>query len=221
MVKILRKYRHSFIFFIVFLVLIILIYITIPDKNILGSYSVSIENITASQRRNVCLAASKINNKYIYPQEEFSFNSVVGPRNMETGFVLAHSLYEGEVLNTLGGGVCLVSSALYNAVLRTCLKIKERVPHKNIVRSVPIGLDATVWYGVNDFKFINNTDHKIKIEAGCDINNLNVIIKGNSSKCEPKVTVKKENIGPHKIKVSTFREINFLRECLSSDIYVY
>lgn len=219
MYKILYKYRSYLIFPIIFFFLVVLIYITRPAKNVLGSYSASIENLTTAQRKNVCLSANKINNKYIFPQGIFSFNSVVGPRTLATGFVSARSLYEGEVLNSMGGGVCMVSSVLYNAVLRSCLKIIERVPHKNIIHSVPPGLDAAVWYGINDFKFKNTTNNNIKIEAGCSINSLNITIKGNSDICNPKISVKKEILGPHKIKVTTFRKISASQECLSSDEY--
>lgn len=215
------KYKSYLVFFIIFSCLIILIYITRPNKNILGSYSASIENLSPAQRKNICLAATKINNKYIFPQKIFSFNSVVGPRTLEIGFVSARSLYEGDTLNSMGGGICVVSSVLYNAVLKSCLGIIERVPHKNIIHSVPHGLDATVWYGINDFKFINNTNSNIKIEAYCSINNLNITIKGNSSICNPKIVVKKELLNPHKIKISTFRIINNFQERLSNDEYTF
>lgn len=185
----------------------------------MGSFSVSLEGLNSSQHRNICLAAGKLDGVYVLPGHEFSFNKVVGSRSLEKGFVLAGSLYEGEVLNSLGGGICLTSSVLYNAILRSCLEVKERVSHKNLVRSVPAGLDATVWYGVNDFKFINNTPNKIKIESKCSFNALNITIKGRETICKPEIITQKEKLSNNILKVKVFRRNKHTLEKISEDVY--
>jgi len=137
-------------------------------KDTLASFSTvfdtSNEN-NANRGENIRLASQKINGKILAPGETFSFNEVVGPRTVESGYKAAHAYSNGEVVDEVGGGVCQVSSTLYNAVLRADLKVTERVNHMFTVGYVELGMDATVSYGGVDFKFVNNTEWPIKIEG--------------------------------------------------------
>jgi vancomycin resistance protein VanW len=182
-------------------IILVAIYFTLPTPDILGSYSASLDGLTFSQRRNICLVGRKINNIYLEPGSEFSFNKYVGPRTFKNGFLPSKSLFEGEVINSIGGGICLASSTLYNAAIRSNLKITKRTAHTSLIKSVPIGLDATVWYGVNDLKFLNNTQNKVKVEAGCSYNRFNVTIKGKHTADKPDILVNKFNLSHSNLEV--------------------
>lgn len=114
---------------------------------------------------NIRLATKKIHNTLLGPGDVFSFNGVVGPRTAEAGYKVAHVYAAGEVVDDIGGGICQVSSTLYNAVLYAGLETVERWNHIFTVGYVPLGMDATVSYGSLDFKFRNSTPWPIRIEA--------------------------------------------------------
>jgi vancomycin resistance protein YoaR len=99
------------------------------------------------------------------PGHEFSFNDIVGERTAARGYQLAHIYNNGEVIDGIGGGICQVSSTLYNAILYTSLEVTERHNHQFTVSYVPYGQDATVSYGYVDFKFRNNTAFPLRIEC--------------------------------------------------------
>lgn len=128
------------------------------------SYTTSPEN----RKINVRLAASRVSDIILAPGEEFSYNKIVGPRTAEKGFKMAHVYSNGRIIDDYGGGICQVSSTLYNAVLKAGLRVTERRNHMFTVSYALPGLDATVSYGSIDFRFINNTDWPIKI-----VNNTN------------------------------------------------
>lgn len=122
---------------------------------------------------NIKLAVSKINGKILVPGEVFSFNDTVGPRTAEGGYQTAHTYTAGKVVDGIGGGICQVSSTLYNAVLKADLNVVDRRNHMFTVGYVPYGQDATVSYGTTDFKFSNSTPWPMKIVAGVtDKNNV-------------------------------------------------
>ena len=99
------------------------------------------------------------------PGEEFSFNEVVGKRTIQEGYRNAKIYENGQVVDGLAGGICQISSTLYNAVLLANLEITERRNHSFTSTYVPAGRDATVVYGTQDFKFKNSRNYPIKIEA--------------------------------------------------------
>lgn len=213
--------RSFLTFLAIFVVLGLVIYVTSPATDDLGKYSVSLEGLRPSQRANICLASRKIDMTTLKPGEEFSFNKIVGPRNLANGFVTSPVIFEGEKVNAVGGGICLLSSAIYNAVLQANLKVTERVAHTSPVRSVPIGQDATVWYDQNDLKFVNNTDHKIVVNCNCYVTRLNIVVKGKGSLNPAKISVEKSKISAHKIDVRVYRSVNGLKEKLTEDVYTY
>lgn len=132
-----------------------------PD--LLSSYSTSFASSSSNRATNVSLATNKINGKVLMPGEVFSFNDTVGKRTPQAGFKVAGVYMNGQVATDYGGGICQVSSTLYNAVLRANLEIVDRSNHMFEVGYVPIGTDATVSWGAPDFKFKNSRSYPIKI----------------------------------------------------------
>lgn len=118
-----------------------------------------------SRVTNLQLATKKINGKVLGPGEEFSFNEVVGKRTIEAGYQDAKIFLNGEVVDGTGGGICQVSTTLYNAVLLANLEITDRRNHNYTTSYVKAGRDATVVYGAIDFKFKNTRKYPIKIEG--------------------------------------------------------
>ncbi|MGD9580025.1 MAG: VanW family protein [Vampirovibrionia bacterium] len=192
---------------------------TRPAPNKLGAYSTSIDGLTKEQRHNICLAAKKINNTYVEKGDIFSFNTVVGPRTLEQGFLPSKVIFEDEVVSSLGGGICLVSSTLYNAVIRSGLDVVNRLAHTKLVKSVPAGMDATVWYGINDFSFKNNTDSKVQVISVCSSNRLNIELRGKSNHNKYKIIVDRQKISDKRLQVKVFRKSNNDLIQLSEDIY--
>ncbi len=127
---------------------------------------------------NLRLAADTVNTTAIPPGEVFSFNRIVGERTYERGYRDALIINNGVFEPGLGGGICQVSSTIYNAVLRAGLEIVERHNHALAVTYVPLGHDATIAYGLQDFKFKNNTNYPIYIRAMAESGGLTVNIYG-------------------------------------------
>ncbi|NLW44688.1 MAG: VanW family protein [Syntrophomonadaceae bacterium] len=125
---------------------------------------------------NITLALLSINNQIVWPGETFSFNEVVGPRTPERGYRMA-PVIGGDGLG-FGGGVCQVSTTLYNAVLDAGLEVVERHPHSSRVPYVAPGKDATVVFDALDFRFRNNTDYPVIIKAGMSRGKISVQIIG-------------------------------------------
>lgn len=115
--------------------------------------------------QNIKLAAEAINNHVVFPRETFSFNQVVGQRTFEKGYLPAPVIIKGRVYRDFGGGICQVSSTLFNAVDRAGVQIVQRYSHSKRVPYVPPGRDAQVsWYGA-DFMFKNIHNQPILIQA--------------------------------------------------------
>ena len=147
-----------------------------PD--LLSSFRTSFTSSNSNRSTNIRLCSEKINGTVLMPGGTFSFNQVVGKRTPEAGFKPATAYSGGKVVQEYGGGICQVSSTLYNAVLYANLEITERTNHGYKPSYVDPGLDATVSWGGPDFKFTNNRDYPIRIV--CDTSNkiLNIYIYG-------------------------------------------
>ena len=130
----------------------------------LSSFMTHTTNI-AVRNKNVSLAAQAINGSILQPGEEFSYNGTVGQRTKEKGYGEAGAYFNGEVVQEIGGGVCQVSTTLYNAVFRAGLESTERTSHTFSPSYVTPGCDATVSWGGPDYKFINSTDYPLGIRA--------------------------------------------------------
>ena len=134
-----------------------------PD--LLSTFSTKYDATNKNRSNNLALAAGKINGTVLLPGEEFSYNKVVGERSIAAGYKEAHIFAGGKVTDGLGGGICQISTTLYDAVLYANLEITERRNHQMPAGYVKNGLDATVVYGSIDFKFVNNRKYPIKIVA--------------------------------------------------------
>ena len=132
-----------------------------PD--LLSSYSTNYSTRDTDRTTNLRLAANKINGTVVMPGETFSYNKVVGERTIAAGYKEAPIYVSGKVVDGLGGGICQITSTLYNAVVYANLEIVERSNHQFIPSYVTASRDATVVYGSIDFKFKNNRDYPIKI----------------------------------------------------------
>ncbi|MFJ5763020.1 VanW family protein [Neobacillus sp. NPDC093182] len=144
-------------------------------KNIrIGRYITSFNPRNKKRSVNIKLAVEAINNHVVFPGETFSFNKVVGKRTSEKGYEKAKVIVRGEYAEDIGGGICQVSSTLFNAVDSAGLKIVQRFSHSRHVPYIPPGRDATVsWYGP-DFEFKNMYNQPILIQART-VGNLLVI----------------------------------------------
>lgn len=145
---------------------------------LLASFTTEFSGSNANRIHNITLAARKISGTLLMPGQEFSFNQVVGPCTLATGFKPAMEIVRQEYVPGVGGGVCQVVTTLYNAVLLSGLKSTERRPHSLLVGYVPPGRDATVYYNTIDFKFRNTTDANLMIAAQVQGNSLTVSIIG-------------------------------------------
>jgi len=133
--------------------------------DVLATYKTEYNASNKDRSTNLEVAAKNINGTIILPGEEFSYNKEVGQRTAENGFKEAHVFSGGKVVDGMGGGICQVSSTLYNAVLMADLEVTERKNHMMYPEYVKPSLDATVVWGSIDFKFKNNRETPIKIEA--------------------------------------------------------
>lgn len=131
----------------------------------IGQYLTYFNTRNKERSHNIKLATEAINNYVVFPGETFSFNEVVGKRTVEKGYLPAPIIVKGELSEGIGGGICQVSSTLFNAVDQAGLEIAERYAHSRRVTYVPPGRDATVsWYGP-DFKFRNKHNQPILVQA--------------------------------------------------------
>ena len=134
-----------------------------PD--LLSSFSTKYSIRATARTTNLKLAASKINGTVLMPGETFSYNKVVGARTIAAGYKEAPIYVSGEVVDGLGGGICQITSTLYNAVVYANLDIVERTNHQFVPSYVTASRDAPVVYGSLDFKFKNNRNYPIKINC--------------------------------------------------------
>lgn len=133
--------------------------------NRISRYTTRYDASNRNRSTNLEIAAKKINGTVLLPGEEFSYNKVLGKRTIENGFKEA-AIYAGDgVQDGVGGGICQISSTLYNAALLANLKITERRNHSFKTSYAEPGRDATVVYGSQDFKFKNNRKYPIRIDA--------------------------------------------------------
>ncbi|MEO2075545.1 MAG: VanW family protein [Bacillus sp. (in: firmicutes)] len=131
----------------------------------IGRYVTTFNPGNKTRTTNIKLAVDSINNTVVFPGETFSFNKVVGKRTVAKGYLRAPVIIRGEYSEDIGGGICQVSSTLFNAVDNAGLKIVQRFSHSRKVPYIPPGRDATVsWYGP-DFEFKNLYNQPILIQA--------------------------------------------------------
>lgn len=150
--------------------------ITVPSKTVkdlgeeafpdlIATYTTRYDASNKNRSNNLTIAASKINGTILMPNEVFSYNQVVGERTIAAGYKAAGAYAGGKVVQDIGGGICQISSTIYNTALLANLEIVDRSNHQFQTSYVPVSRDATVSWGALDFKFKNTRSYPIKIEA--------------------------------------------------------
>lgn len=132
----------------------------------IASFSTKIYTKDSDRQNNISVACSTLNDTTIKDGDTFSFTQTLGKTSSSKGYEEANVFVDGNVKEAMGGGICQVSTTLYNAVLKVSkLDVTERHSHSNDVPYIQDGKDAAVAYGSYDFKFVNNTGNTIKIKA--------------------------------------------------------
>lgn len=167
---------------------------------ILGQFSTSFNDST-SRGSNIHVAGENTSDILLMPGETFSYNKSTGARNWVNGYKSAPVIVEGRVVNGEGGGVCQVSTTIYNAALLSGLTIDEVHNHSLPSRYAPRGRDATVSYGYTDLKFTNPFTHPIYIKNivgngaitskiyGCNLDRDKIVIRMEEEYTKNKITV--------------------------------
>ncbi|RQD69668.1 MAG: hypothetical protein D5S00_06120 [Tindallia sp. MSAO_Bac2] len=156
---------------------------------VIGEFSTRFNSGDAGRTANLRQGSGSINGTLLLPGEQFSFNETTGPRIASAGYQEAPVIIQGELVPGIGGGICQVSTTLYNAVVRANLDILERRNHSLPVAYVNLGHDATVAFGAIDFRFKNNYDYPIYLESYVSGNQLYARIFGNTRELEQTITM--------------------------------
>ena len=156
---------------------------------LIASYTTQFDPRDQNRTQNVLLAARSVNDILVRTGEMFSFNNIVGLRLSKFGYKEAPVYIDGILVPDWGGGVCQVSSTLYNAVLLADLSIEERTPHFRPPGYVPLGQDATVADNQLDFRFKNTLSQNIYITSEAFGNQLIVNIYGKRMEYPPEIYV--------------------------------
>lgn len=138
----------------------------------IANFTTDISRRNEEQIENIKIALVKIDGTILNTGDIFSFNELVGERLQKLGFKGAPTIYNGRVVDTPGGGICQLSSTIYNSALLSGMEIIERQPHLWTVRSVGPGRDAAVLYDKIDLKFRNNLPLPVKIKGEVTENRL-------------------------------------------------
>lgn len=147
-----------------------------------SSFYTTYSDSSEERKHNIALAVSSLNNTFIDVGSEFSFNRVVGARTESRGYKISKIIKDGQFTDGVGGGVCQVSTTLYNAVLLAGLKITEYHPHSLPVSYIAPSFDAMVNSGSADLRFVNNTFNPIIICAFADGDTVRVKVYGEKNK---------------------------------------
>lgn len=133
-------------------------------NKVIATFSTKLLDRHKNRLNNIKRASTKLNNYILKPGQIFSFNGIVGKRVAEKGYKNAKILVDGEQEEAIGGGICQLSSTIYNAAKKLNLKIIERHTHSGEIHYLPIGQDASVNYKNKDLKFVNNKSYSIKLK---------------------------------------------------------
>lgn len=154
-------------------------------QDLLGSFTTSYSTSGSSRSANVQNGCQLIDGTTLYPGEEFSTYKTVSPFTEKNGYYMAGSYMNGKVVDSLGGGICQVSTTLYNAVLKSELEVTERHNHSMIVSYVDPSADAAIAESSGkDFRFVNNTDYPIYIEGYTKDKKITFNIYGKETRSE-------------------------------------
>lgn len=178
----------------------------------LGTFS-TVSTNNENGNTNMALALNYVNGTTIGPGETFSFNGIVGDStNNSRGFVKAGVIANGKLQEDYGGGICQASTTIYGAAIRSNLTIVERHNHMWPSTYVPIGQDAAVDYGIQDFQFRNDTDYPVYIECGMEGTRLTATIYGYQSPEYDTIEITSEQTGTLDTPSPTFEEDKKLKK---------
>ena len=163
-----------------------------PDK--LGTCTTRYDERDTDRTTNLKLACQKLNNQVVLAGETFSYNKTLGERTIAAGYKNAKVYENGQVVDGIGGGICQISSTLYNAIVDANLETVERRNHQFVTSYIAAGKDATVVYGMTDFKFKNTRTYPIKIIATAQNGIATISIYGNKEAVEYDVTLEVKQI---------------------------
>lgn len=153
-------------------------------QDVLGSYETDFSSSSSSRKKNVRTGAEKLNGIVLYPGDTLSVYDVVSPFDAENGYALAASYENGTTVDSYGGGICQVSTTLYNAVMRAELEIVTRSAHSMIVTYVEPSMDAAIAGTFKDLQFKNNQETPIYIEGYTSGGTLGFRIYGKETRPE-------------------------------------
>lgn len=156
----------------------------------LATYTSYYRSSDETRTANLKAAVSKLNNIKIPDDAVFSFNQTVGKRTITAGYETAKVINGGEFVDGLGGGVCQVSSTLFECVLRANVEIVYRTNHSLEIGYVPLGGDATVQWNSKDFKFKNTLGCDVRIKMTCEGGKLTCKLYG------------KKDVKPNNVKIN-------------------
>lgn len=151
-----------------------------PEVHLIAHFSTYYGESSDNRKDNVALAARKINGTVLYPEDEFSFNDIVGRRTKANGFKSAYIIQDGEFVEGIGGGVCQVSSTLYNCALTSDMTITCVRAHSLPVSYVAPSFDAMV-STASDLRFVNTLSSPVTIKMTADGKYLRAEIYGTDS----------------------------------------
>ncbi|MGH4124561.1 MAG: VanW family protein [Clostridium sp.] len=171
-------------------------------NTIISTVTTDFVNSGENRSENIRVASKAIDGKILMPGDVFSFNDEVGERSIERGYKTAKGIIDNKIVDDIGGGVCQVSTTLYNAILRTKIASVERYPHTLRSSYIGQGLDATVAYGLLDYRFKNTYSYPIYIESIVQDKTVTFNVYSNSSLNNKKYEVVNEVVGD---KVNVFR----------------
>lgn len=146
---------------------------------VLSYYTTHFDDTNQNRNDNIRLAQKKLNHAFVQAQKDFSFNEYVGTRTSDKGYKDAPEYFDNKLVPAPGGGVCQVSTTLFNAVLRAGLFIASRAPHFAPAAYVPVGMDASVADGSLDFAFTNPFQHPVYVYTVAGENFVTTYILGN------------------------------------------
>lgn len=155
----------------------------------LSTYTTNYDASNINRNNNLMLAAEKLNDTIVNPGETFSYNQTIGERTISAGFKKANAYAGGNVVLDVGGGICQLSSTLYNTALLANVEIVERHNHSFKTSYVDAGRDATVSWGALDFKFKNNRNYPIKIKAQAGEGVVTVTFYGIKEENDPTIII--------------------------------
>jgi len=172
-----------------------IVYDEIKDiDSVISHFSTVFSTGDINRSDNIRLACSMIDNKILMTGEEFSMNQALGPRTLENGYKEAPVILKSELVSGMGGGVCQVSSTLYNTVLLAGLKVTERTHHSIPLTYISPGRDATINEDSIDFRFINTLDYPICLQTDVNGKTLNIRILGKKNEDGNTIKLKTETI---------------------------